>query len=180
MLVVLSAAFRIKILIGIRLQTLPPVLTMHQAGRRSTGNTIPEAVHFKNARIDLRIYADISRMLPPHIVLAEAEQQQGLPKLTDFPVMHLMQNRDLQLELDEIKKAVQHDVWVLFHQWHPRSNFHLKVDYYNEDEKIMTSQRASYDNTIQEVINQIRPRHPQAPLERIKFAVIPHDWILGQ
>ena len=123
---------------------------MHQAGCRSTVDTFSETVPYKNARIDLRIFADISRMLPSHIVPAEAEQRQGRPRLTDFPVMHLMQTRDLQLELDEIKKAVQHDVWVLFHQWHPRSSFHLTVEYYNHEDKTMTSQRASYDNTIQE------------------------------
>ena len=91
---------------------------MPQAGRRSAENPLPEAVQFKNARIDLRIFADISRVIPPHLNLSETEQRQGLPRLTEFPVMHLMQTRDLQLELDEIKKAVQHDVWVLFHEWH--------------------------------------------------------------
>ena len=40
----------------------------------------------------------------------------------------------------------------------------------------MISQRASYDNTIQEVINQIRP---QNHLDRIKFMAIPNDhWRL--
>ena len=151
---------------------------MHQAGRRSATDTITDAVQFKNARIDLSVYADISRMIPRHLNLAETERKQGLPKLTDFPVMHLMQSRDLQLELDEIKKAIQHDVWTLFHQWYPRSGFHLTVDYFNYEENQLSSQRASYDNTIQEVINLIRPLNPQGPLERIKFAAIPHDWIL--
>ncbi len=86
-----------------------------------------------------------------------------------------MQTRDLQLELDEIKKAVQHDVWALFHQWHPRSTFHLTVEHFCHETKTLISQRAGYDNTIQEVINQIRPRNPQDHLERIKFAVIPND-----
>ena len=151
---------------------------MPQAGRRSAENPLPEAVQFKNARIDLRIFADISRVIPPHLNLSETEQRQGLPRLTDFPVMHLMQTRDLQLELDEIKKAVQHDVWVLFHEWHSRSNFHLTVDHYNHEEKRLVSQRVNYDNTIQDVINQLRPQYPQEPVERIKFAVIPNDWLL--
>ena len=152
---------------------------MQKAGQRSVANTSTDIVQFKNARIDLRVYyADISRMIPPHLNLAETERQQGLPKLTDFPVMHLLQSRDLQLELDEIKKAIQHDVWTLFHQWHPRSCFHLTVDYFNYEEKKSVAHKAGYDNTIQEVINQIRPLNPQAPLERINFSAIPNDWVL--
>ena len=108
---------------------------MTQAGCRTVADPTSSAVPYKNARIDLRIFADISRLLPPHLVLSEAEHTQGLPSLTDFPVMHLMQTRDLQLELDEIKKAVQHDVWALFHQWHPRSTFHLTVEYYCHENK---------------------------------------------
>ena len=129
---------------------------MPQAGCRTIADAVSTAVPYKNARIDLRIVADISRLLPPDIILSEAEHRQGIPSLTDFPLMHLMQTRDLQLELDELKKAAQHDVWVLFHQWHPRSTFHLTVEFYCHETRTMTSQWASYDNTIQEVINQIR------------------------
>ena len=151
---------------------------MPQAGRRSVDNPLPEAVQFKNVRIDLPIFADITRLLPPHLNILEAEQRQELPRLTEFPVMHLMQTRDLQLELDEIKKAVQHDVWVLFHEWHSRSNFHLTVEHYNHEERRLVSQRVNYDNNIQDVINQLRPQYPQEPVERIRFAVIPNDWLL--
>ena len=75
-------------------------LSTQKAGQRSAVNTRTDIVQFKQARIDLRVYADISRMIPPHLNLAETERQQGLPKLTDYPVMHLLQSRDLQLELD--------------------------------------------------------------------------------
>ena len=143
---------------------------MQKAGQRSAMNTRTDLVHFKQARIDLRVYADISRVIPPHLNLAETERQQGLPKLTDYPVMHLLQSRDLQLELDEIKKAIQHDVWTLFQQWHPRSCFHLTVDYFNYEEN---------KTVAQEVINQIQPLNPQAPLERLKFLAIPNDWVLS-
>ena len=152
---------------------------MPQAGRRSMDNSLPEAVQFKNARIDLRIFADISRVIPPHLNLEETERRQGLPQLTDFPVMHLMQTRDLHLELDEIKKAVQHDVWVLFHEWHSRSNFNLTLEHYNHEEKRLVSQKVNYDNTIQDVINQLRPKYPHEPVDRISFAVTPNDWVLG-
>ena len=152
---------------------------MQKAGQRSEMNARNDIVHFKQARIDLRVYADISRVIPPHLNLAETERQQGLPKLTDYPVMHLLQSRDLQLELDEIKKAIQHDVWTLFQQWHPRSCFHLTVDYYNYEENKTVAHKAGYDNTIQEVINQIQPLNPQAPLERLKFSAVPNDWVLS-
>ena len=155
-----------------------PTLPMQKVGKRSEMHTRHDPVHFKQARIDLRVYADISRMIPKHLNLAETEQQQGLPKLTDYPVMHLLQSRDLQLELDEIKKAMQYDVWTLFQQWHPRSCFHLTVDYYNYEENKTLAHKAGYDNTIQEVINQIQPLNPQAPLERLKFSAIPNDWVL--
>ena len=83
---------------------------MPQAGGRTIADAASTAVPYKNARIDLRIVADISRLVPPNIILPEAEHQQGIPSLTEFPLMHLMQTRDLQLELDELKKAAQHDV----------------------------------------------------------------------
>ena len=86
---------------------------MPQAGGRTIADAASTAVPYKNARIDLRIVADISRLVPPNIILSEAEHQQGIPSLTEFPLMHLMQTRDLQLELDELKKAAQHDVWAL-------------------------------------------------------------------
>lgn len=101
---------------------------MPQAGGRTIAEDEHTAGPYKRARIDLHIVADLSRLVPPTLILSEVEQQQGIPPLTDFPLMHWVQTPDLQLELDEIKKAAQHDVWALFNHWHPRSSFHLTVE----------------------------------------------------
>ena len=57
---------------------------MQKAGQRSEMNTRNDPVHFKQACIDLRVYADISRVIPKHLNLADgattrASKTNGLP-----------------------------------------------------------------------------------------------------
>ena len=152
---------------------------MSQAGGRTINiaDDIDRAtVPHPRARIDLHIVADLSRLAPPNLILSEFEQYQGSHPLTDFPLMHLVQTRDLQMEIDEIKKATQHEIWALFNNWPLRSSFHLTIDTYCPETRRMTSQQVCYDNTIEEVIN---PLHLRTQQGRVKFTAIPNDhWCL--
>ncbi len=152
---------------------------MSQAGGRTThisdDNDRPTVPH-RRARIDLLIVVDLSRLVPPNVILAEFQQSQETPSLTDFPLMHFVQTRDLLMEIDEIKKATQHEIWTLFNTWPRRSSFHFTIDTYCPETQRMTSQQASYDNTIEDVINQWQLRTQQG---RAKFTAIPKDhWCL--
>ena len=81
---------------------------MSQAGGRTThmtdDNTRP-SVHHRRAPIDLLIFVDLSRLVPPNIILAESRQSLETPSLTDFPLMHFVQTLDLLLEIDEIQEG---------------------------------------------------------------------------
>ena len=106
---------------------------MYQAGRRTITDQDQEAQHMVPrgmARIDLFIYVDLSRLLPTDTNLADFQQLHNTPSLTEFPVMHLVQARDLNLEIDEIKKAVQEELWSLLGTLTHRSSFYLAIGTY--------------------------------------------------
>lgn len=143
-----------------------------QTGIRTwTPDDHPSIPHRRD-RIDLTIVANISRLIPPTINLMEYSIEFETASLTEYPLMHLVQNRDLQLEVDEVKKAIQHEVWNLFHLWHPRSTFHLTVATIPLDSTRAVAQTVAYDSTLEEVINliQLPPRRC-----RLHFQAIPNE-----
>ena len=151
---------------------------MSQAGGRTShiNDTTGSSVPHRRERIALSIVVDLSRLVPPNIILAEFQQLHGTPSLTDFPLMHFVQTRDLLLEVDEIKKATQHEIWNLFNTWHPRSSFHLTLATYCHDTRCMISEPVSYEDTLEDVINRRQLQTQHSP---IKFLAIPNDhWCL--
>ena len=86
-----------------------------------------------------------------------------------------MQSRDLDLEVDEIKKAVQHEVWSFFQVWHPRSTFHLTVEVLTPEHSRSIAQQLAYDTTIDEVLQLLPPRR-----SCLHFVVMPNDLWYSQ
>ena len=137
-----------------------------------TQEGMPSVPHRRN-RIDFEIVVNLSRLAPPNINLINFRQDNGTHSLTDYPLMRLQQTRDLHMEVDEIKKAIQDEVWTLFALWHQRSSYNIYIDVMSPESRRLVSQKVDYDSTLEEVINmlQLPPRRGQ-----LKLHAIPCDY----
>ena len=143
---------------------------MSEAGTRTLTTESSSSIPHRRDRIDLTITVNLSRLAPPDINLMAFSHDHGKASLTEYPLKHLMQSRDLDLEVDEIKKAVQHEVWSLFQVWHPRSTFHLTVEVRTPEHSRSIAQQLAYDTTIDEVLQLLPPRR-----SCLHFIVMPND-----
>ena len=143
---------------------------MSEAGTRTLTTESSSSIPHRRDRIDLTITVNLSRLAPPDINLMAFSHDHGTASLTEYPLMHLMQSRDLDLEVDEIKKAVQHEVWSLFQVWHPRSTFHLTVEVRTPEHSRSIAQQLAYDAIIDEVLQLLPPRR-----SCLHFVVMPND-----
>ena len=148
---------------------------MSEAGIRTLTTESSSSIPHRRDRIDLTITVNLSRLAPPDINLMAFSHDHGTASLTEYPLMHLMQSRDLDLEVDEIKKAVQHEVWSLFQVWHPRSTFHLTVEVRTPEHSRSIAQQLAYDTTIDEVLQLLPPRR-----SCLHFVVMPNDLWYSQ
>ena len=57
------------------------------------------------------------------------------------------------MEVDEIKKALQNELWNVFEIWKKSSQFRLSNDVLCPEELRMVSKDVTNDSTIQEIIN---------------------------